>query len=735
MHDGQQVQGFKLVDSVSELSPAVVIRDSQDTKSQATRSQTTKAQQSSRRSAPSDAFLIAEDCIADPHPSQATTEDESVLSIRDNNSQPNKQEPTGQKTNYSRSRLEATGFDSDVVYCFPTAFDSLEPPRPPSDFEDDMSDTPMDDGGGHKAPPQLSLKERLKRGRAEADATLASRKAERQRARASVGRRPPAPDQRPSQPDQLKVGPPLTSSSQSSELLERQLSQAINVPTSPLGRVPVETHIQSPGLVLSPRRQIGELQSPKFPSFTEAQSPITTSRATQSPHRPSFGQTHSPDNTAHAMQSSHRPSVRQTQSPEATSRATKSPSAIPEKPPYQIQEEPSRLEAEPPLEIMITKDILVPVHGPQSIPHTPITPSKLSIHKEVSLSPQTASLEVRNLGPLEFVVPLSMQARVQQQYLDTINFFGKEVRKFLEKKSRRADLLERINTLLDEVSNVTIHMDLQGSGASSQEGVNPADEAAYAESCSEKFKFLGHFLTIAREDELHIGIVARPGPLLDLIETFLKAKEVSYNRPDKRSKFDAQSRLEATIIPSGAEGASFLPRSADLIFAFDESFNANDTQVKLLRRHVANTEVSPVLRLIVFASAEHIDLCLSRTLEPVDRLRRLVLCMLQTQRYVGELHSDEPTSSDCAEDVLNYLQRGAREEFWTLPATRSIDNIAYMASDSSLSDAMSDVSDEYRPMEPLRYWPNPIPPKIRLSREANKSVEKRPFVSLHVPGL
>lgn len=358
-----------------------------------------------------------------------------------------------------------------------------------------------------------------------------------------------------------------------------------------------------------------------------------------------------------------------------------------------------------------------------------MTPSKLSMRQQPPSSPQTVVLELRKLGRLEFVAPLSMQARVQQQYLDTINFFGKEIRDFLEKGFRRTDLLERLNTLLDEVSNVTIHMDLQGSGASSQEGVDPADEADYAESCSEKFKFLGHFLAVARNDELHVGIVARPGPLLDLIETFLKAKTVSYNRPDRRLKLDAKSKLEITIMPSGIEGASFLPRSADLVLAFDESFNANDTQVKLLRRHVVHTKPSPVLRLIVYASVEHIDLCLSKALEPVERLRQLILCLLQTQRYVGELRPNEPTTSDCAEVVLRYLQEGAQESSWTLPATRPIDNIAQMESDGSLSDTMSDVSDEYKPTGPLRYWPNPIPPKARLLHEANRSIEKRPFVS------
>ena len=327
-----------------------------------------------------------------------------------------------------------------------------------------------------------------------------------------------------------------------------------------------------------------------------------------------------------------------------------------------------------------------------------------------------------------------MQPRILDQYIETIKYYGKAIKKNMTEDSISRDVAEQLNTLLNRLGNVSAHIGLEGGGSSSQEQVNAEDEALYSESSSEKFKFLGHLLALTKDSDLHIALVAKPGHFLDIIEMYLKGKKIPYSRPDTLSRSDpsiAKGRVEVSVIPSGEEGAETLPRSADLVVALDETFNARDSQVRDLRKHMTIADrLAPVIRLVIYASVEHFDLCLPRSLEPIDRLRKLIFCMWETQRYVGHLEPSEPVASVCAEGVAAFLKAGAQETFWTLPSIRPIENIPIMDSDSTLSDAMSDISDEFKPEGPPRYWPNPVPPKVGLPGNPILPGGKRPLVSL-----
>ena len=305
----------------------------------------------------------------------------------------------------------------------------------------------------------------------------------------------------------------------------------------------------------------------------------------------------------------------------------------------------------------------------------------------------------------------------------------------MEEKAYKRETVEKINTLLDDVSKVTTHMDLQGSGPSSQDDVDVKYEAEYAESCSEKFVFLGYLLKQAiSDDDLYIVIVARPGPLQDILETYLKAKQVSYTRPMTNGEDKSNiewGNLHVTLLASGDEEAAEGTDPVDLVIAFDETFDENEFSFTN-RRNVSDTgkqRLPPIVRPVVYASLEHLDLCLPRTLNPIERLRKLVFPLLQTQKRVGSLDTDEPEISYCAGEVYNYISRSLvvdRGDPWPLPPIRPIEGISFMESDSSLSDAKSDISDDYKPSGPVRYWPNPVPPKVQADVERNG---KRAFVS------
>ena len=247
--------------------------------------------------------------------------------------------------------------------------------------------------------------------------------------------------------------------------------------------------------------------------------------------------------------------------------------------------------------------------------------------------------------------------------------------------------------MLDRVNKVTTHVDLDSADATTQEH-EPDAEAIWAQNCSAKFKFLHFLFKATRLHDIHIAVVARSGRLLDILETFLKGHQVVYNRPDTVSRSDsnlARGLLQVTLLASGQEGASYLPKPAKLVIAFDGSFNAKDPQVGLLRGHLLNVhQLAPVIHLLVYSSAEHIERCIPESTEPIERTRRIVSCMTQTRHEVGQLTADELGAAGAAEEVAAFLEAGGLEPDWTVPAIRAIDGLNVIESQDSESTNQSD---------------------------------------------
>lgn len=113
---------------------------------------------SRRRNISSELFGISEDCIDNSHPSQATTTDDSVLSLRDPNSQT--AQPRSEPCKGNTDRASSTNLSKTIL---PPTLDSQEPPQPPSISDDEMSDTITNDAHVREGLQSLSTKEKLKR--------------------------------------------------------------------------------------------------------------------------------------------------------------------------------------------------------------------------------------------------------------------------------------------------------------------------------------------------------------------------------------------------------------------------------------------------------------------------------------------------------------------------------------------------------------------------------------------
>lgn len=643
-----------------------------------------------RRRPRADTFEISEDPDEKNHPSQATTTDDSVLSVRDPNSQQTRQNFVGEIkeniTGLSKPQDHNFGLisSSDLeTNTLPKASNSREPPQPPSS-EDNMSDTSPDKAGVSSSSQALGIREKLRKIREDG---AAKREAHREAARRAKG-----------QPSQ----PPSASASPSSNINEQQIPHPSGVQAPPYQNL--QRHQSQPintrGTPILPRsdRRLSQMSiAGAYPlNQEELRMQMQSSRPTQSP------------------------------------RAMRPASVIPDKLPPQIQREPSRLEVQP---VVASKDLSMPVRHSQSVPHTPTTPSKLSMHKEASPA-QTVTLQPMWLTQMEFIIPLAMQPRILSQYMDTLEYYKRAVKKNMTNETLSRSDLDKLNELLGRLANVATHIGLEGGGPGSQEEVLPEQEAAYAESSSEKFSFLGHLLTLMKDNATHIAIICKIS-LLDIVELFLRGKKVRYSRPDTRTRSDIDvihSRLEVSLIASGELGASVMPRSAELVVALDETFKSSDPQVMALRKHIINIgQLAPVVRLVVYSSVEHLDLCLHPTLDPIDRIRKLIFYVWHTQEIIGRLQSHEPSARSFAEKVAAILHSGEIRAFWNLPRIGPIENLPAMDSDSTLSDPLSERAiEQMRPEGPPRYWPNPVP--SRIGEPGNQMIQggKRPFVRLRI---
>ena len=552
-----------------------------------------------------------------------------------------------------------------------------------------------------------------------ADVPMASRERFEESASASATLTMAAREKLKQQREQATAKTEQNRAERQQQINAKQHSQSS--PRSPSSRI---TRTKTPPTARSPYLANRPMPISRASPSQSQLPPVNVNIALQSPQKPMVA---SPGPSSPLARQ--HPLVRDDSPATTFSRPSKSPSVIPDRPPYQIEEEPSRLEAQP-LEINTIQPTIPPARNVLLSPHTPITPSKLSFHREVSLSPIQNLLEICNLGKREYAVHLSMPGRIQDHYCATVRYHARAIKLFLESNHCQRRTVEQINTLLDEISKVTVHIDLQGSGPSNQESVDPKCEADYAESCSEKFTFLGHLIEQLRNDQIRICVVASPGLLMNILETYLSAKEVQFVRWNGVPQLQSESaekvvrgELKVLILSSDVQREQKDLPWADLLIAFDETFNKEITNI-LDRRHLP----APVIHPVVYASLEHIDLCVPRTLNPIERLRKLVLSVLQTQKRVGAFETGDTEPEKSAQIIAGFVNRSiltSSERSWPLPAIRPIESIRYMDTDSSLSDARSDISDEYKPEGPRRYWPNPVPPKI-IERGPRA---KRPFVS------
>lgn len=365
---------------------------------------------------------------------------------------------------------------------------------------------------------------------------------------------------------------------------------------------------------------------------------------------------------------------------------------------------------------------LKPEPSPSALLSVPLLVQKPPSKRSLCAAPQNLR-QTRLLTPLleeiEYVVTLPMTQRIRDQYISVVNSYQTDIDAFLNEESTSDEVLDKIRAMLDQVKNLTIHRDIDGEYRDFKGEMVAEEEISWTEGSSSKFQFLRRFFESVRNKDVHIALVAQSGRLHDIIENYLQGICVRYNRPGNvsRSKPSAsKGRLEVTLIASGLEGASNVTKRADLVIAFDSSFNAKDKQVDLLRHHIINVgELSPIIHLIVYKSVEHIERSIPMSMKPIERLRKIVHYVVQTHLEVGLLELDDLGIAAYAEETTMVLEGCGLDRFNAFPSIRPIESLGWNSASTQSEERPR--AKRGRPSNLLRFK------RGLVSSRANKSLQ------------
>ena len=388
--------------------------------------------------------------------------------------------------------------------------------------------------------------------------------------------------------------------------------------------------------------------------------------------------------------------------------AAKSPSVIPE---LSLKEEvgDSRIEV---------RALDFPRVQRPSGPHTPVNPSKLHLHNEVSQLPVENSLEKPKLGLMEYVVPLPLPARVKDQYVQLLDYYKTPIKTFQEAPGTDDTVITTIQTLINRLNHVTTHIDLDNDATLTQQDVTPEMQAMWAIDSSAKFLFLQHLVNFMRGQDCHVIIFAEGGRLLDLLEVFLQGLGVGLNRPDASEisvSDTAMGRMQISLLATGEVSTSTFSKSPNLVIAFDASFDSNNPEVEAVRNFKLDSgQFAPVVHLLVFASAEHIIRCIPRSVQGIDKLKAVLNSVTQNSEEIGKLSPGEYNPRSAAEEVAAFVKAGSLPYLWTVFPIRAL------AIDVATEDVGRQISS----------FPQSEAKHALEVKEAGMSTGKRPLVSL-----
>ncbi|KFZ00112.1 hypothetical protein V498_00295 [Pseudogymnoascus sp. VKM F-4517 (FW-2822)] len=295
-------------------------------------------------------------------------------------------------------------------------------------------------------------------------------------------------------------------------------------------------------------------------------------------------------------------------------------------------------------------------------------------------SPQ---LPLQPFGSNDHIVLIPMVSTVRDMYNDQVPKYRREIE--LLRKGEQLDLqaTARIDLMIENLKLLGDHKDLFSEEGFSQNGTPAETISKWAMTCSPKCYFLERLFESMRDSTSHVAVLARPGLMMDILEAILQVHNFNYYRPDRqsRSELSARGTLTVTLLPTGFKGGQFVVNPADAVIAFDSTFFNGERYSKTLRSHTFDpTRQSPLIMLVVEDSAEHFELCLPQSLDPIEKKCYLVDFICQQRKEVGLNTKIRP--EDAAVSIGNYLRANSSNYTgvdgrleWPLPPNRFVSNL------------------------------------------------------------
>jgi hypothetical protein len=290
----------------------------------------------------------------------------------------------------------------------------------------------------------------------------------------------------------------------------------------------------------------------------------------------------------------------------------------------------------------------------------------------------TKGLQLLPLGDNVFTIPLPMTALSRDIYDQEITNHQPQRRSFLNDEVIDMRLVDDIDKMLERLQMICDHQDLIDADSASQALEPYSRQAKWAENISTKCIFLAEFLDSLRRRliDTHIVVFVRPGRMTDILESVFRVHDYCYRRPDRSQFQRGQGRMKISLLPTNINPRDLRDYGvgpAALVIAFDSTF-VNGPQVDSLRMDPLNPQrLAPLAHLVITHSIEHLDLCIKKDMNELDRKQILVNALSLLRQDVGILNPNYPSPDAAAKALSDFIARGARE--WPLFPMPDIEDV------------------------------------------------------------
>ena len=292
------------------------------------------------------------------------------------------------------------------------------------------------------------------------------------------------------------------------------------------------------------------------------------------------------------------------------------------------------------------------------------------------------------LGEMEYIVPLAMSAEAVRCYEQALDDNREKIDRYVAQPNPTKADRDDVPKVMERIRYITLDPHLGASDAGdivaltgpgivvegSENAVQGAEKVVG--SSSTKIAFLRHLFKACRTRAMHIIIFAQLGRAVDLLYRFLSRSGVKFHHPHlgKRSAPDAKGRVKASILLTGDRGTTYVLERADLVVAFDHTFNAKHPQVINLRKHPLDlTRPAPVIHLLVANSVEHIGRHIPSGHVGRTRRRRTIMdAVVRCRSALGRLPEEHPRPEEAAEAIVRFVMHWENNHRvagdWPLPS-------------------------------------------------------------------